>query len=181
MKKIIAIAIITAVLSLSLLGQNGGHKFEAGVSYSPNVQLVVADGTANKTYKLGAYAEYRIPLGAYVDFGGRFDYKGGPLTNTYLTDNAFAHSFDLLAIADFNLLPGKTVNPFIGLGLGTGLGAHNETLDHLWSGSFLFFACARAGVELFNHFRISADLSIPYPVAQTHLYTTFNLNLGWTF
>lgn len=180
MKTIISFVFATFISTLCLLGQNPGNAFEVGVSCSPS-SLVTADGAENSTYKIGAYAEYRLPLGKHFDVGGRFDYKGGPLTDNFFNRKATAHSFELLALADFNMFPGKTVSPFFGIGLGPGLGAHNDTMDNMWAGHFLVFADARIGVDLFRHFRVSADYKLPFMGNTAHLFSTLNVNVGWVF
>ena len=86
-----------------------------------------------------------------------------------------------MAVADFNLFPGKMVNPFIGFGLGPGFGMHNNTLDHLWDGQFLIYADARLGIELFRHLRLSVDYSLPAWWSYGEIYTTLNANIGWVF
>lgn len=179
MKQKLLITTILVLLSVSISAQN---KLELGVNYSPKENFTLAEGVPNMLYKFGAYGEYRWILGNHFDAGARLDCKIGPIGPTYLTDNALSISGDLLAVADFNLFPGKTVNPFIGLGLGPGFGMDNETLDHLWGGSFIIYAQARLGLELFRHLRLSVDYSMPYSRGRIpELFTTLDANIGWVF
>ncbi len=172
------LSIFSIIISAALSAQNN---IELGMNYSPKENFSMATGIPNMLYKFGVYGEYRWALGEHFDAGARLDAKVGPIGPSSFTDNALAVSGDLLAVADFNLLPGKTVNPFIGLGLGPGFGMHNDTLDHLWSGQFLFYAEARAGIELFRHLRLSVSYSLPAWWSYGEIYTTLNANIGWQF
>lgn len=174
-------ALIIIVSTVSLYGQGNGLKVEVGINYSPKENFVLADDIPNMLYKFGAYGECRWTLGKHFDAGARLDCKLGPIGPADFNDKALAVSGDLLAVADFNLFPGKTVNPFIGLGLGPGFGMHNETLDNLWTGQFLVYADARIGVELFRHLRISVNYSLPAWWSYGEIYTTLNANIGWVF
>lgn len=179
MKQKLFVVGIIALFSVAVSAQN---RFEFGISYSPEENLTFAEDIPNMLYKFGAYGEYRWLLGKHFDAGARLDCKVGPIGPTYLTDNALSISGDLLAVADFNLLPGKTVNPFLGIGLGPGFGTHNETWDSLWAGKFIIFTQARFGLELFHHLRISADYSLPYSRGDfPEIFTTLDVNIGWVF
>lgn len=171
--------LVIILLPLTVSAQN---QFELGVNYSPKNNYTTADGTSNMLYKFGAYGEYRWILGKHFDAGARLDCKVGPIAPTYLTDKALSISGGLLAVTDFNILPGKNVNPFIGLGLGPGFGMHNDTLDHLWSGMFIIYTQARLGIELFRHLRLSVDYSLPYSGGSfPEKFTTLDANIGRVF
>ena len=181
MRRLYFAALIVLISTVSLYGQTGGHKVEVGINYSPKENFASSDGIPNMLYKFGAYGEYRWSLGKHFEAGVRLDAKAGPIGPRNFNDNALAVSGDLLAVADFNLFPGKTVNPFIGLGLGPGFGMHNDTLDNLWGGQFLIYADARVGIELFRHLRLSVDYSLPAWWSHGEIYTTLNVNIGWVF
>jgi len=170
---------IIILISATLSAQN---KIEIGINYSPEENFTLATDIPNMIYKFGAYGEYRWTLGKHFEAGAKLDAKVGPIGPFWYNDNALAVSGDLLAVADFNLFPGKTINPYIGFGLGPGFGMHNDTLDNLWDGEFLIFAYARLGIELFRHLRLSADYSLPYwGGSSPEIYTTLNVNIGWVF
>ena len=182
MRKLFIAALVVLVSTVSLYGQNSGPKVEVGVNYSPKENFALADDIPNMRYKFGAYGECRWSLGKHFETGARLDAKVGPIEHFLINDNALAISGGLLAVADFNLFPGKTVNPFIGFGLGPGFGMHNNTLDHLWGGQFLIYADARLGIELFRHLRLSVDYSLPYSRGGfPEMFTTLNANIGWVF
>lgn len=178
MNRRLAFIFIALMASLTVSAQN---RFEIGVNYSPT-NLSIVDDAADMLFKTGLYAEYRLALSRHFDLGARLDYKLGPVKGVINYDDPFSHSAALSAVADFNLLPGKVINPFIGLSFGPGFGMHNDTLDHLWYGQFLVFWTARAGIDLFNHLRISADLNVPYFGGQfPPVFITANVNIGWIF
>lgn len=176
---ITAFAILALLPNGTLSAQNG---FEAGINYAPRENLALTTDIPNMLYKFGAYGEYRWTLSKHFDFAAHLDLKAGPIgdydygTKKYRSE-AFTISGDLLAITDFNLFPGKTVNPYIGLGLGPGFGMHNYTIDHLFGGGFLIYTDLRLGFELFQHLRISVDYNLPL----REMFTTLNINVGWVF
>ena len=182
MKKILitALAIIAILTAGKASAQN---KLEVGLNYAPYENLAAADDIPNMLYKFGVYSEYRWQWGKHFDVAARLDAKAGPVgdydywSKKYHYDG-FSLSGDILAMADFNLFPGKAVNPFIGLGLGPGFGMHNATLDGLFGGHFFLYTDARAGLELFRHLRISIDYSVPL---LSEMFTTLNANIGWVF
>ncbi|MBR5905768.1 MAG: hypothetical protein IKZ51_04860 [Bacteroidales bacterium] len=174
--------LITAFIILASASLSAQNKFEIGVNYSPRQNLMSVDDGPNMLYKFGAYGEYRWDLSKHFVAGARLDAKVGPLSPYLINDDAIAISGDLLAVIDFNLFPGKTVNPYIGFGLGPGFGMDNNTFDHLFGGTFLVYADARLGIELFRHLRLSVDYSLPYWRGSfPAIFTTLNANIGWVF
>ena len=180
MKRIITL-ILALSAAVSLFGQNAGHKFEIGVGYAPFFLAIVEDGV-RMPYEGDAYIEWRYDFGNHFDVGAKLDYKYYPVDLFY--GNAVRYYGDqhygaLLALADFKFLPGKKVNPFIGVGAGAGfildvwksqkverpeyhdaakdmpLGAKDPTI--------LFVAAPRIGVELFSHLRLSASVKFRRP------------------
>ena len=141
---------------------------------------VITTNTSRLLYRVGVYGEYRWSIGRHFDAGARLDAQGGRMviSDSYNPD-PWTISTDILAVADFNLFPGKTVNPYLGIGVGPGFGMHNNTLDHLWAGSFLAMADARLGLELFQHLRVAVDVKTP--VIGDQRFTYLCLNIGWAF
>lgn len=183
MRRLLFVALVALVSSVCLYGQKGGHKIEFGINYSPKENFIIVEDAPTMLYKFGAYSEFRWALGRHFDTGARLDCKVGPIgPDSYcINDNALAISGDLLAIIDYNILSGKAVNPFIGLGLGPGFGMHNNAVDKSWGGQFLIYADARIGIELFRHLRLSVDFSVPYWRGEFPYFTTLNANIGWVF
>ena len=183
MKKTIVIAVLSILATLSASKVSAQNRFEIGVNYAPYENFSAADDIPNMLYKFGAYGEYRWQWGQHFDVAARIDAKAGPIGyyekwNKKTSYYGFSISGDVLAAVDFNLLPDKAVNPFIGLGLGPGFGMHNDTLDNLFSGRFYIYTDLRAGLELFRHLRISVDYSVPL---LSEMFTTLNANVGRGF
>ena len=195
MKRIFSVVLMLSA-AISLFGQNAGHKFEIGVGYAPFFLEVVEDGK-RMPYEGDAYFEWRYDFGNHLDIGAKLDYKYCPVSVydmgavEYFGDQ---HYGALLALVDFNFLPGRKINPFIGIGAGGGL-----TLD-VWKSqkvvdqeiydaaktmslgakdpSFLFVASPRIGVELFNHLRLAASVDMS---SATDTRWPICFNIGWTF
>ena len=183
MNKTIVIAVLSILAILPAGKALAQNKLEVGMNYAPRENLAAADDIPNMLYKFGAYGEYRWLLGKHFDVAARLDAKAGPIGyyekwNKKTRYYGFSISGDVLAVADFNLFPGKAVNPYIGLGLGPGFGMHNDTLDHLFAGRFYIYTDLRVGLELFRHLRISVDYSVPL---LSEMFTTLNANVGWVF
>lgn len=183
MKKTIVIAVLSILVILPVGKALAQNKLEVGVNFAPRENLAAADDIPNMLYKYGAYGEYRWVLGKFFDFAAHLDAKAGPIgfydyQSKKSHSEGFSISGDILAVADFNLFSGKTVNPYIGIGLGPGFGMHNATLDDLFAGHFFIYTDLRAGLELFRHFRISVDYSVPL---LSEMFITLNVNVGWVF
>ena len=190
---IVALAILGIMPFSNLRAQN---KFEMGMGYAPLFLEIVDDGILF-TYKWDAYFEWRYQFGKHFDTGIKLDYKTAPISvydYTYMS-NGTNHTVALEAFADYSFLPGKKVNPFIGIGIGPALIINNWTSREFFGekqeggkdsklpplktySKYALVVTPRIGVELFRHFRISAsvdtstDTDIRWPVC---------FNVGWVF
>lgn len=170
-------SLLSLLCVTSIMAQN---RIEIGANFFPLGKEVITTNTSRLLYTAGVYGEYRWSIGRHFDAGARLDAQGGTMViSDAYNVNPFVISTDLLAVADFNLFPGKTVNPFLGIGVGPGFGMHNNTLDLLWAGSFLAMADARLGLELFQHLRVAVDVKTP--VFGDQRFTYICLNIGWGF
>ena len=201
MRKLILLFLF-AFVSAGLYGQTAGHKFEAGVGYSP-FTLFTVDCGYNAPYRCNAYFEWRYEFDKNTvdksfDLGAKLDYKTFPISTAYDYYASYygtRHDIALLAVGDFNLNLGGIVNPFMGLGFGPGI-----LIEH-WTSSktedipeeykpyysykpipsvnscFTVIASPRIGIELFRHLRISASVDIS--LYDFRLPVCFNV--GWTF
>lgn len=194
MKRLIAFALAFSV-AVSVFGQNAGHKFELGVGFAPFFMEIVEDGI-RMPYEGDAYFEWRYDFGNHFDVGAKLDYKYCPVNlfdGSAVSYYGDQHYGALLALADFNILPGKKVNPFIGVGAGAGFildvwksqkverpEAHDAAKDMPLGAkdpSFMFVAAPRIGVELFSHLRLSASVDI----SNSDTRWPICFNVGWTF
>ena len=194
MKRIITL-ILALSAAVSLFGQNAGHKFEIGVGYAPFF-LEISDDGVRMPYEGDAYIEWRYDFGNHFDVGAKLDYKYCPITTgegkNQITYSGDQHYGALLALADFKFLPGKKVNPFIGVGAGAGFildvwqkvdNPQNYDSSKLMplgakDPSFFFVAVPRIGVELFYHLRLSASVDLS---GAGNSRAPICFNIGWTF
>ncbi len=197
MKKIVSFIIIAFVSAFNLFGQNGSDRFDVGLGFAPFF-LTSKDEALETPYKYDAYFEWRHDFGKRVDVGARIDYKGSPArcynSETFTRFYGSQHAVAVQALADFNCLPGKSINPYIGIGLGPALIVHNWTSKETAIvsdttklglegplGAFPSFTwwvvSPRAGVELFNHLRLSSSVD----VSLSELLWAVCFNVGWTF
>ncbi|MBR4809469.1 MAG: outer membrane beta-barrel protein [Bacteroidales bacterium] len=126
-------------------------KVEIGAGYSPFYFTYVDDGY-NKQFDVAAYAEGRYYLTDHFAVGAKVDFKTGP---SVTKNDGYLPYLDVLALAEYNLLPSKAVNPFISLGAGPAVGFKPYNTPVLLSIS------PRVGLELFRHLRLSATATFP--------------------
>ena len=191
---VVALAILALLPAARLSAQN---KFELGGGYAPFF-LVTADDAVHIPYKVDAYFEWRYDFGNHWDVGAKLDYKTFPIQDFYSWEagaiiNGYQHFGAILAVADFNLLPGKTVNPFIGLGLGPGFIVNHYTAIEYRYEEYIrpdfkpgFYPpwvfpvlVPKIGVELFHHLRLSTSVDCDLAMGDTRWPVCFNL--GWVF
>jgi hypothetical protein len=171
------IATFIALLSCITLSAQSLGKFELGAGYSP-LSCVIVDDAAMQIWGVAAFAEYRFCISKHFEAGAKFDYKFGMMTWDRTTN-----SYGLIGVADFKILPGKKVNPFIGIGLGGGIGFHNDTSDGKYYPEA--FACGypRMGLEIAKHLRLSLEMDFSYYKGQFpgRRYSPICFNVGWVF
>ena len=176
-RKLFAILVLSFV-SFGLFAQVvKENKFEVGAGYAP-IRWGDRSGGWNKLYDINAFFEWRHS-GGHFEYGARLDYKIGPHSM-----DGLSHCIGALAVADFNILPGKAVNPYIGVYAGPAVGLSN-TGEYFYGTDFIVNVGARLGVELFNHLRISGSFDLlPIDVIHPPLasqYMTAFINVGWVF
>ena len=162
---------------------------ELGLGFSP-LSAITVDDAPEAGYKLAVYAEYRFGLGRRFDLGAKVDYKLGPVKDIlppydeidWNPRGLFTHSLGLMAVADVNILPGRIVNPFIGVCFGPGVGLHNVYTDGNFRASLFATVYPRIGIELFEHIRISLETDISFQGGNLqHMFMPVCFNVGWAF
>lgn len=136
------------------------------------------------TYGLESYAGHRRLGPAFalegrynvsflpIDFGAEF-YMGSTVRHPAEGDLACRiTSFSLLG--DYNFMRGKSVSPFVGMGLG--VAGCKEMQGSYGDEGTRFLFTARAGVELIRHWRVTA-----YSRACMEGYNNFGLSVGYVF
>ena len=191
MRNKLFLACIAILISAAASAQNQ-NKFEIGAGYAPFF-LMHLDGGLNFTQKYDAYFEWRHDLGTHFDVGARLDYKVCPMTaynNGTTLYKGTLHCPALLAVADFNFLPGKKVNPFVGVGTGPALTicgwASKKTLGESGTSQspigkdfgFAWVASPRVGVELFEHLRLAASVDLAF---SAEIRNPVCFSIGWVF
>ena len=179
MKKIGLILLLASLFSF-VAGAQKHNEFEIGVGYAP-ASLVSADDGLSNDFNLEAFLEWRHALTRHFDIGVRLDYMNGPgKTIDYISNEEYRgmlHHVAVFGVADFNLFPSSSINPFIGIGLGPAVNILNWKSINLFKGGessgkldalspqSLFALCAspRVGVELFGHLRLAASFNMDFP------------------
>ena len=176
MKRLFLVIVVTLVsLGTVFAQEKRANRWEVGVGYA--FQLGGSDGGVNmiNNQSIPAYLEWRHLAGEHWDIGARLDTDYGlAKQDKYKGLVVFA---GLLGVVDFNFLPGKKVNPFIGFCAGPGLGSINVGYSYV---QFLFNAGPRVGLEIVDHVRISAGFEVSLPRFDP-LFMPAYLTLGWTF
>ncbi|MCR5325558.1 MAG: hypothetical protein K6E37_02275 [Bacteroidales bacterium] len=193
---IITVMAMFAILPDSRLSAQ--NRFEAGIGYAPFFLEYVDDGIQFKG-KFDAYLEWRYVIGKHFDAGAKLDYKACPISVYDFMDGLLTtgnqHCVSLLANADFNFLPGKKVNPYIGIGMGPALIVNNWTTREQVTPErpgfdysvippvqaytkFALVVSPRFGVELFSHLRLSVSTDASF---NSDIRWPVCLNIGWTF
>ena len=122
MKRFITTLLTLFVISsVSALAQDKPHNFEAGLGI--NIYGLGADGGPSKDFGPGFHFEYRYNYSERVDVGGHLYYKYGKGTSAFTGIDSPTWGFvdnhiGLKGVADFNMRPGKSVRPYIGVGVG---------------------------------------------------------------
>ena len=177
---------VALMLSTGMMAQSGAaSKFEIGVGLAPFIDryMMVWDGPYKSKYEAAAFAEWRLGLGRHFDCGAILGYAVGPTDGIApgVSFKGVGHVVELLAFGDFNILPGKKVNPYLGIAMGPLVDI--QKYDYKPEPEVYFCklsAGPRIGVELFDHLRISVE-------SVFHIFGGYNigqpicLNVGWTF
>lgn len=194
MRKFLFAALVVLISTVSLYGQNRGHKFEVGAGFAPFF-LSYVDGGIQFPFKIDAYAEWRYYFGKHVDVGAKLDYKICPMSvYDYMSGVSYdgtQHYGALLVLADYIFRPGKKVRPFIGIGAGPAMLIDNWKRSQVeqeregqyvaplgvYDPEYMLVVSPRFGLELFYHLRLS--MSVDASLADTRWPVCFNV--GWTF
>lgn len=172
------IVVFVTLFACTLLSAQKPGRIELGAGFSP-FSHVIADDVPSHKYGIAAFLEYRFCLSPHFEAGAKFDYKFAMMDY-----ERTSHSYGLVGVADFMILPGKSVNPFIGLGLGGGVGVHNDTRDGKYTPELYACGYPRIGMEIANHLRLSLEMDMSY-YSNTYFpgrrYSPICFNIGWVF
>ena len=185
MKRLISIFLVTLVISsVSAFAQDKPHNFEAGLGI--NIYGLGAVGSPSKDFGPGFHFEYRYNYSERVDVGGRLYYKYGKGTSAFTGMDSPTWGFvdnhiGLKGVADYNMRTGKSVRPYIGLGLGGAAMVTTRTNGDNSSEMFGTFG-PRIGLQMWR-FRVAIESDIAfngrYGVLSSE--TAHSLTLSYTF
>ena len=169
------------LFTTSLFAQESSrNKFEVGIGCAPFISsYIIKEDCPNSDIMFAAYMEYRRELGRHFDIGIRSAYKNGPYNTPEYSSNGYASSINLFAVTDFNILPDKAVNPFLGIVAGPTFSLNAYDISDKPSFIWGVGAGPRIGVRIKNHLTISTDTYICV-FGNSDIYPLF-LNIGWTF
>ena len=200
MKKLLILVAFSIPAILSASKVSAQNRFGVGVGYAPFFLMSVDGGVVFKC-KYDAFFEWRYDFGKHFDIGAKLDYKVCSVSAFDMRATKYKgilHCASLMALADFNFRPGKTVNPFIGIGSGpawlplqwtsretrTDMQLPDEYYEHLYplktDHSFTWIVSPTIGVELFRHLRLSTSVDISLK-ANADVRSPVCLNVGWVF
>lgn len=142
---------------------------------SKEVQRLEGGIKGGITAPLGSYHQGKGEASLMFGIEGRYNFPASPWdVGIALELTSAHHGFDrpdgsrrwqtnrtlgFMALADYNLMQGRKINPYIGAGLGIG---YNDVVgDRLYpgSGSSVLFS-PRLGVEIIHHIRLEAEFNI---------------------
>ena len=173
-----------AISSVSALAQDKPHNFEAGLGI--NIYGLGAKGGPSKDFGPGFHFEYRYNYSERVDVGGRLYYKYGKGTSEFIGIDSPTWGFvdnhiGLKGVADFNMRPGKSVRPYIGVGVGGAVLVTTRTTGDNSSEMFGTFG-PRIGLQIWR-FRVAIESDIAFNGRYGVLspVTAHSLTLSYTF
>ena len=189
MKKIIVLLAAMCMVTAAFAQEKGAHSFEVGVGANTFRILSKDAGSFFKYDKWGEdiYGEYRYGISDHFDIGGQLQYRRStgiaPLRRFDCSADSMKYlQVGLMAVADYNILPSKLINPFVGACAGGGR-ALEMTNNVKVSGRSCYGVLApRIGVQIW-HFRLTWEYDFAYYTDDAFLRhkNAHNLNLGFTF
>ena len=185
MKRFITTLLTLFVISsVSALAQDKPHNFEAGLGI--NIYGLGAVGGPSKDFGPGFHFEYRYNYSERVDVGGRLYYKYGKGTSAFTDIDSPTWGFvdnhiGLKGVADFNMRSGKSVRPYIGVGVGGAVLVTTRTTGDNSSEMFGTFG-PRIGLQIWR-FRVAIESDIAFTGRYGVLSpeTAHSLTLSYTF
>lgn len=176
MKKILT-TLLALGLALTAFAQNGSE-LEIGSTGNYFLGREVDHVSYKRPVRPGIFMEYRVNAG-HLDFGAQLSStfgKGKIVGNGYM-DNGWFLQVAPLAVADFNILPERGFNPFIGVGVGPGFGYESNkiTKNDKWATALVL--APRAGVKLFERLNLSVQYN--WYMKKGEKFSNVAIGLGW--
>ena len=180
MKKILT-TLLALGLTLTAFAQSGSSELEVGGTLNYFLGKQVDNVSYNRPMRPGILIEYRYNISDYLDLGVQASstFGQGKIVGTGYTDKAWFLQVAPLAVADFNLLPERGFNPFIGVGVGPGFGYESNKITKVAHWSTSLVVAPRVGVELFEHLRLSVQYN--WYLKAGEKFSNVALGVSWTF
>lgn len=99
---------------------------------------------------------------------------GGSTVRNYIDSNLSNRILSLSVYSDYNFRRGKTISPFIGFG--AGLSSCKVVQGYYGNDGVKMIFTPRIGIEIFNHFRITAYSKLGYKG-----YNNCGVSVGYAF
>lgn len=172
--------LISTGLSAQILGK---HHIEVGTGLAVPKELLFAN-QLNEASTVNFYGEYRYDITSAFSVGAMYNFvlphEGAGETLTVMTG-----SHTLNALVEYKLGPYGPMSLFLGLGAGAQMRSVTTDVQsslepYYWSTDLL----VRAGLEFFNHLRVSVGHchDLYYPLSfLSHGAPFYYINLGWSF
>lgn len=159
------------------------HNYEVGVGVNAYGILGMVGGPSRYPGP-GLHFEYRYDLADRFDVGGRIYYKYGKGQSAFTGEPTYGIVYNqagVKAVADFNMRPGKSVRPYIGVG--TGLGIISEKTASCNRAADIYGTVGpRIGLQMWR-FRVALEFDFAYNGRYGFIgtETATALNLSFTF
>ena len=164
-------------------GYLGDGDFEFGLTLN-HFTTGEKDGyKAFRPDRIGFFGEYRVDLSPVMDIGLQLSTTFGKgslesAADPYGPDMWYWQGAPLV-VTDINRLPYTGFNPYIGLGVGPGFGYEKNIFDNTHSWTQALVISPRAGLELFEHLRLSVQYQWYLNGAFTYSHVSFGFS--WAF
>lgn len=185
MKRILVTVILLANVALGFAQQKNSNNFEIGVGVN-SYGILGCVGGPGRSLGPGTYIEYRSAFAEHFDAGTQVNYKCGDGCSAAVGPSveSFGIRFNQVAakvLADYNVCPSRTVNPYVGMGLGIGEmfeKTSKGTKDRETYGTL----CPRIGVQIWR-IRLAIEVDFAYNGEYGFLDTETStaLNIGFSF
>ena len=180
MKKILT-TLLALGLALTAFAQSGSSEVEIGGTLNYFLGNKVDQVYYKRPMRPGIVMEYRYNIGSHLDLGVQLSstFGKGKKVGTGYTDDAWFLQAAPLAVANFNLLPERGFNPFIGVGVGPGFGYESNKITRVSSWNTSLVVAPHAGVELFEHLRLSVQYN--WYMKTGNRFSNVAFGLSWVF
>lgn len=155
--------------------------FEFGITLN---HFTTREKNGLKAYRpdrVGFFAEYRVDVDPFVDMGLQLSttFGQGSMDTAITSPDMWYWQGAPLVVMDFNLLPYSGFNPYVGIGIGPGFGYERDTIVKEGSWTHALVISPRAGIELFEHLRMSVQYQ--WYLSGSYTFSHVAFGLSWAF